>query len=89
MSPKVLTAGSLVFWFHSFDITEGRASIHVGMGGQDDYNDAKIWLEPGVEVAREGRTLRSHELRQAITVIEQNREFLLEEWYGYRRRAGG
>jgi hypothetical protein len=88
VSPKVLTAGSLVFWFHSFDITEGRASVHVGTGGQDDYNDAKIWLEPGIEVAREGRTLRPHELRQAITVIEQNREFLLEEWYGYRRRAG-
>jgi hypothetical protein len=79
----------LVFWFHSFDITEGRASVHVGVGTQDDHSDAKVWLEPEVEIAREGRTLRPHELRQTINVIEQNREFLLEEWYGHRRRAGG
>jgi hypothetical protein len=88
MSPKVLTAGSLVFWFHSFDVTEGRASVHVGNGSQDDHNDSKIWLEPEIVIAREGRTLRPHELKQALSVIEQNREFLLEEWHGYRRRAG-
>ena len=33
-------------------VHENRASIHVGKGSQDDYNDAKIWLEPEIEVAR-------------------------------------
>lgn len=86
MSPKVLQAGDLVFWFHSFDaLHENRASVHVGKGSQDDVNDAKIWLEPQVEIARAGRTLRRHELSRALRVISQNREFLMGEWYEYRR----
>lgn len=87
MSPKVLQEHGLVFWFHSYDaLHEGRASVHVGKGSQDDYNDAKIWLEPAIEVARPGRTLREHELNRAFKVIEQNRDYLLEVWYAYKGR---
>lgn len=89
MSPKVLVAGSLIFWFHSYDaLHEERASVHVGKGSQDDYNDAKIWLEPEIEVSHPGRTLRGHELDRALKVIEENRGYLLEEWYGYKRGGG-
>jgi hypothetical protein len=89
MSPKVLEEGNLIFWFHSHDARyEERASVHVGKGSQDDYNDAKIWLEPEIEVARPGRTLREHELSRAIKVIRQNHDYLREEWYGYKRGAG-
>lgn len=56
----------------------------LGKGSQNDYNDAKIWLEPTIEVAREGRTLRHHELNQAIKIIKDNREYLLEQWYEYK-----
>lgn len=88
MSPKVLEEGDLVFWFHSHDARyEDRASVHVGKGSQDDLNDAKVWLEPDVSVGRQGRTLRSHELARALRVIELNRDYLLEEWYVYRRRS--
>ena len=88
MSPKVLEAGALIFWFHSYDARhERRASVHVGKGSQDDFNDAKVWLEPEVEVARPGRTLRSHELNRALEIIRQNLGYLLEEWYGYQRAA--
>jgi hypothetical protein len=88
MSPKVLQEGALVFWFHSYDARfEGRASVHVGKGSQDDRNDAKIWLEPEVEVAHVGRTLRRDELRRALKVIEQNRQYLLEQWYVYKGKA--
>ncbi len=88
MSPKILQERGLVFWFHSYDaIQENRASVHVGKGSQNDYNDAKIWLEPEIEVARSGRTLRKHELNRALGVIEQNHRYLLEEWYEYRGRA--
>jgi hypothetical protein len=45
---------------------EERASVHVGKGSQDDFNDAKIWLEPEIEVARPGRTLKRHRLGQAL-----------------------
>lgn len=45
MSPRVLGAGDLIFWFHSYDaLQEDRASVHVGRGTQNDFNDAKIWL---------------------------------------------
>jgi len=89
MSPKVLAEGALIFWFHSYDARhEERASIHVGKGSQDDSNDAKIWLEPKIEVAKPGRTLKEHELKRALKIIEQNLAHLLEEWHGYKRRAG-
>jgi hypothetical protein len=88
MSPKILEERGLIFWFHSYDaLREDRASVHVGKGLQDDYNDAKIWLEPRVEVARHGRTLRDHELKRALKIIRQNRDYLLEEWHGYKGRA--
>jgi len=62
MSPQVLKAGSLIFWFHSHDARrEERASVHGGKGSQDDDNDAKVWLEPEIEMARPGRTLRNYE----------------------------
>lgn len=67
MSPKVLEAGALIFWFHSYE----------GKGSQDDYNDAKVWLEPEVEIARLGRTLRRREINCAVHVIEQELDYLL------------
>ncbi len=88
MSPKVLQEGSLIFWFHSYDaLNEGRASVHVGKGSQDDHTDAKVWLEPEIEVARPGRGLRHHELNRALGIISQHREYLLEEWHGYTGRS--
>lgn len=87
MSPKVLETGSLIFWFHSYDaLHEDRASVHVGKGSQDDHNDAKVWLEPTVEIAHPGRSLKRHELRQALRVIEQNQPYLQEQWHVYRSR---
>ncbi len=88
MSPRILRVGPLIFWFHSYDpLHENRASIHVGKGSQDDHNDAKVWLEPEIAIARAGRTLRRHELNRALTVIRQNHQFLLEQWHEYRGRA--
>jgi hypothetical protein len=89
MSPKILTAGSLIFWFHSYDtLHENRASVHVGKGSQDDVNDAKIWLEPEISIARNGRVLRQYELRHALKVIEQNQDYLLEQWYDFKNQSG-
>ena len=88
MSPKILEESNLIFWFHSYDaLHEHRASVHVGKGSQDDYNDAKIWLEPQIEVARVGRTLKRHELGRAIKIITENHSYLMEQWYGYKGRT--
>lgn len=89
MSPKILEAGSLIFWFHSHDaLHEDRASVHIGKSSHDDFNDAKVWLEPRIEIARLGHTLRAHELKRALKVIEQNLDYLMEQWYVHKRRAG-
>lgn len=82
MSPKVLTVGSFIFWFHSYDfLHENRASVHVSKGTQDDFNDVKIWLEPEISLARSGAALRPHEVRHVLRLTEQYRERLLERWY--------
>jgi hypothetical protein len=77
MSLKVLEVGALIFWFHSYDaLHEDQASVHVGKGSQDDHKDAKIWLEPTVEVAKSGLSLKRHELRRAIVIVQQNLDYL-------------
>ena len=50
----------------------------MGKGSQDDFNDAKIWLEPEIEVARPGRILKRHALGQALKVIFDT--FALGKW---------
>lgn len=90
MSPKVLEAGDLIIWFHSYDaLHENRASVRVGKSSQDDHNDAKIWLEQKIEIARPGRNLWNRELKKALKLIEQDLEYLLEEWHAYKRKAIG
>jgi len=88
MSPKILEQRGLIFWFHSYDaLHENRAGVHVGKSSQDDFNDAKIWLEPEITVARRGRTLREHELNLALKIIEKNQDYLMEQWYGYTGKS--
>jgi Ribonuclease G/E len=88
MSPKVLEADGLIFWFHSYDaLHENRASVHAGKGSQNDRNDEKFWLEPVVEIARTGKTLKTQKLNKVVKIIEQDLEYLLEEWHGYRNKA--
>ena len=90
MSPKVLEGDGLIIWFHSYDaLHENRASVHVGKGSQDDQNDAKIWLEPKIEVARAGKTLRSRDLNKALRMIAQDLDYLLNQWHAYRSKANG
>jgi hypothetical protein len=85
VSPRVFKEGELVFWFHSYDaLREDRASVHVGRGSQDDLADAKIWLEPDVEIARVGRTLNLRQLRRAVRLVEANHARLLEAWNDHK-----
>lgn len=89
MIPRVFKQGELIFWFHSYDaLSEDRASVHVGKGSQHDSADAKIWLEPNVELARSGRILTNTELTRALRLIDENLDRLKEAWYAHRGRAG-
>lgn len=88
MSPRVFKDGALVFWFHSYDVqVESRASVHVGRSSQNDVADAKIWLEPKIEIARQGRTLSRSELMTAIHVVEANIVRLKEAWHAHKSRT--
>ena len=88
MSPRIFKEGKFVFWFHSYDVLhENRPSIHVGNGSQNDSCDAKIWLEPKIEIGRAGRTLNQTELNQAIKVIAQNLARIMEAWYEHKRKT--
>ena len=88
MSPRVFKEGEFVFWFHSYDVLhENRSSIHVGKGSQSDSGDAKIWLEPRIEIARAGRTLTRSDLDNAVKIIERNLDRLQEAWNAHKRKA--
>ena len=88
MAPKVLEESGLIYWFHSHDaLNEDRASVHVGKGSQDDYNDAKVWLEPTIQVARAGSHPSGLRIKTFTQSDRANWEYLLEEWYDYRHRS--
>lgn len=89
MSPRIFKEGEFVFWFHSYDVLhENRASVHVGKGSQNDAGDAKIWLEPQIEVGREGRTLTRSDLSDVIEIVERNLDRLKEAWNAHKRKTG-
>ena len=89
MSPRVFKEGEFVFWFHSYDVLhEDRASIHVGKGSQNDSGDAKIWLEPQIEIGRSGRTLSRSDLDNVLKIVEKNLERLQEAWNDHKSKAG-
>ena len=88
MSPRVFKEGEFVFWFHSYDVLhESRASVHVGKGSQNDSGDAKIWLEPEIEIGRTGRTLSRSDLDDAIKIVEKRLDRLKEAWNDHKRKA--
>jgi len=89
VSPRIFKEGEYVFWFHSYDVLhESRASIHVGKGSQNDSGDAKIWLEPQIEIGRSGRTLSRSDLDNVLKIVEKNLERLQEAWNDHKSKAG-
>ena len=83
--PKVLlyTTAKIVwtFLFYGTDVKENRAHVHVGKKGTQDF--AKIWLEPKVELAKEG-DLTDAQLRQLLKIVEENKEKLLKQWQVFK-----
>ena len=84
--PKVLlytTAKILwTFLFFGTDTNENRAHVHVGK--KDTKKLAKIWLEPTVQIAKEG-DLTDAQLKQLLKIAEENKEMLLKQWQIFKR----
>lgn len=74
--PTVMRIGAFRFYFFSHEPNE-PAHIHVDR----EAASIKLWLEP-VEVAR-NRGFRAHEIGGIVTLVEENRERLLEAWNEY------
>ena len=83
--PKVLlyTTAKIVwtFLFYGTDVNENRAHVHVGKKGTQEF--AKIWLEPDVELAKEGDLTDAH-LKQLLEIVEENKEKLLKQWQVFK-----
>ena len=83
--PKVLlyTTAKIVwtFLFYGTDVNENRAHVHVGK--KDTQNFAKIWLEPEVELAKEG-DLTDAQLKQLLGIVVENKEKLLKQWQVFK-----
>jgi hypothetical protein len=79
--PKVLlyiTAKSTwIFLFSGTDINENRAHIHVGKKSMEEY--CKIWLEPEIEVAKNGE-LTVSEINEVLKITKQYHSQLIMQW---------
>ena len=83
--PKVLlyTTAKIVwtFLFYGTDANENRAHGHVGK--KDTEHFAKIWLEPTVELVKQG-DLTDAQLKQLMQIVEQNKDKLLKQWQVFK-----
>jgi hypothetical protein len=74
--PTIHRSGPYRFYFFSHEPNE-PPHIHVDR----DNLSAKVWLQP-VALAR-NVGFSAHELTRILELVEENRQLLLEAWYGY------
>ncbi len=79
--PKILLyITAKVIWnflFYNTDFHENRAPVHVGK--KDMQELCKIWLEPEVELAKQG-DLTDAQVKQVLQIANDYREQLLRQW---------
>lgn len=84
--PKLLiyetSKGVWIFLIFGTDQNENR--IHVHVGRKDTKNYCKIWLEPKVEVAKDG-DLTKAQLKEVVELAGQYREKLISQWKAYMK----
>lgn len=79
MSPTVLRAGGLRFYFFSRE--EPRLHVHVQGGG----GEAKFWLEPKLELAQ-NFGLNRRTLATALRLIREHEDEIRAAWKTHFRR---
>jgi hypothetical protein len=73
-----MQSGPYQFHLVMYDCYE-RKHVHVYSGSKPGRNQAKIWLEPQVELAQ-SKGFQNHETRQILRKVEQNRAYLITLW---------
>ncbi len=79
--PKILLyITAKVIWnflFYNTDFHESRAHVHVGKKSTEDL--CKIWLEPEVEVAKQG-DLTDAQVREVVRITTEYKDKLIKQW---------
>jgi hypothetical protein len=65
------------FLFWNTDYNENRAHVHVGKRSTEHL--CKIWLEPEVEIDKQG-DLTDAQAKEVLAIATQYREKLLSQW---------
>lgn len=73
MAPTVFREGAFRFFFFSRE--ESRIHIHVA----HTDGEAKFWLEPNIELAL-NKGLNSKQVNEALLLVQQHREEILNAW---------
>jgi hypothetical protein len=73
MSPTIFRERGYRFFF--FSLEETRKHVHV----RSSDGEAKFWLEPNVELARNLR-LSQVQLKEIETIVENRRDELISAW---------
>ncbi len=73
MSPTIFRAEGMRFFFFSRE----ESRIHVHVLGPD--GEAKIWIEPDVEIARNWG-LGDRKLRRAVELVREREDEIREAW---------
>ena len=83
--PKVLLyITAKLFWiflFYNKDFNENRAHVHVGK--RDTQDLCKIWLEPKVEIAKQGE-LTDTQANEVLALAETYKDKLLGQWKNFK-----
>jgi len=65
----------------TFSLTESKHHVHVGKKGTQVF--AKIWLEPSIELARQG-DLTEAQAKQLLQIAEEKKDVLLKQWQTFK-----
>ena len=71
-----------IFLFYDTDFYEDRAHVHVGKKGSQKL--CKIWLEPQIEVEKNGE-FTDAQGKQIIQICNENRDELLKQWDAFKQ----
>ena len=81
MSPTVFRERGYRFFF--FSLEEARMHVHV----RSPDGEAKLWLEPEIELARNHR-LSDVQLGQVKAIVEAHRDELISAWRNHFPDSG-
>ena len=83
--PKVLIyITAKIIWqflFYNTDYYENRAHVHVGK--RDTQDLCKIWLEPDIELAKQG-DLTDSQVKEVLEIVENHKYQLMQQWQNFK-----